>query len=153
MIATCLMLGFSACGHRPPAVANRPRCPAGSEEQPQRTVQVQSLLMTHQESAQAIPLSLSLCYQAGRGRGVISNALVMLDSLYSDRELSAQLAHLVVHFRDGLGTGCAAGRQLAERSEERALAAERRVRQALNAPAPLAVGVSHRDYQARCVAP
>jgi hypothetical protein len=92
-----------------------------------------------------------VCFTPGIGRGTTDGKRISLDALGTDAELSAELAHLVVHLRDHLGDGCALGREAALRSERAALEVEGRVRARLRLPVvDAAAAIS--DYQRRCAA-
>ena len=76
----------------------------------------------------------------------------MLDGAASDVDLAPPFAHLLTHVGDGLGDGCAKGRDVAHASEERARSAEARVRARLQVTsAPVGIqGGAEADYAARC---
>lgn len=142
----------AACAH-PGMPASHRSCPTGTLPDPRRLEALETILRELPITAIDRTGSAAICFQSGRGRGVISPPWIFLDPLLPDRELAAQLVHLRAHERDGLGSGCAAGLQAARRSEERATATEAHVRAQLNLPAGPSAQAAWQDYQKRCAAP
>lgn len=79
---------------------------------------------------------------------------MLLEAGAPDPELSARLAHLLVHRRDNLGNGCAQGLAAARDSERRAQQLEARLRARYGLPmlSPVETEIAERDYLARCPA-
>lgn len=100
-------------------------------------------------------LALTACgptirYLPGSGRGTLSGNVITLDNTLPRREREAELAHLLVHFRDRLGDGCARGLAAALDSEARARAVESALRATWQlGPGPVG-GDAEADYRERC---
>lgn len=141
-----------------PGHPGHPDCPAGTAAAPGRLARVWALLAADAEAAalgRALPV---VCFGSGPGTGVLSGGVAVLDGGDADGDagLSARLAHLLVHRRDGLGDGCAAGVEAALASEARAAAIEARLRRVLGL-VPLEPGPpeadARADYLRRCGPP
>ena len=152
MAGALVSAAAGACAH--PGMPIRDHdCPTGALADARRRQALEQILRELPIAASDRTGSAAICFQSGRGRGVISPPWIFLDTLLPDRELAAQLMHLRVHERDGLGSGCAAGLEAARRSEERATAMEARVRMQLNLPSGPSAQAAWQDYQQRCARP
>lgn len=130
------------------------RCPSYTAPIPDRLARIHRLLDRDEESAALLRgETLKACFGNGLGAGVLSGELALLDAQDSDAQLAARLAHLLVHHRDGLRTGCAqgsAGLLAAMRSEERAVALELRLRRRFGLSTDVSAADARTDYLRRC---
>lgn len=156
------VLGLAAwvagCGAQEAPLRAGPGCPAGTAAAPERLARVRALLAADAEAAalgRGLPV---VCFGSGPGTGVLAGGVAVLDGGAADGDagLSARLAHLLVHRRDGLGDGCAAGVGAALASEARGAAVEARLRRVLGL-VPLQPGPpeadARADYLRRCGPP
>lgn len=122
---------------------------------PERLLRIHELLDRDEEAAALLRGEpLTACFARGMGAGVLSGESALLDSQDNDAQLAVRLAHLLVHHRDGLRTGCAegpAGLEAAMRSEERAAALELRLRRRFGLSLDVSAADARADYLRRCV--
>jgi hypothetical protein len=126
-------------------------CGPGTRSDPSRQARIVALLRPHPESASLLATErVSICFGAGLPRGVLSGDVALLDEHSRDPELAARLSHLLVHHRDKLGDGCAAGLEAARASESQAARLEQQLLLRFGlAPSPLR-DESAQDYAQRC---
>lgn len=128
-------------------------CTPGTFSDPAREVRLRSLLSHDRASTQlAQSEHIAVCFGSGYKRGVLSGDIAFLDAAARDGELAARLLHLLVHHRDKLGDGCAAGLAAARDSESRATQLEQQLLTQLGLP-PIPASTaaeSAQDYTQRC---
>lgn len=149
-LGVVLVLFGSTCAAQLPGA----RCPSYTAPAPERIARIHQLLDRDAETAALLRGEpLQACFGKGTGAGVLSAELALLDSQDNDAQLAARLAHLLVHRRDGLRTGCAegpAGFEAAMRSEERATALEIRLRRHFGLSIAAIPSDARADYLRRC---
>lgn len=134
----------------PPA---HPSCTPGTYGDPSREARIRTLLARDAAAAQLVKTEqIAVCFGGGFQRGVLSGDVAFLDANSGDGELAARLGHLLIHHRDKLGDGCAAGLAAARDSESRAARLELHLLTRLGLP-PLPTSsdsASTQDYTQRC---
>jgi hypothetical protein len=149
-LGAALVLLGSACA----APLLSARCPSHTAPLPERLARIHRLLDGDAEAAALLRGELlQVCFGNGTGAGVLSGELALLDSQDNDAQIAARLAHLLIHHRDGLRTGCAEGRaglEAAMRSEERAAALELRLRRRFGLSTAAMAADARADYLRRC---
>lgn len=138
------------CAHESLRTDTRAACPSPFFADASREARLVTWLAADAEARAAVRELPRVCFGPSDTLGVLVAGRPMLDTNASDAALAGRLAHLGVHFHDGLGDGCDRGLSGALASEERARVVETRVR-ALGSLAPLPRGDAARaDYAARC---
>lgn len=149
-LGVLLVIVGSACASSIPAA----RCPSYMAPIPERLLGIHKLLARDAEAAALLSGEpLTACFGHGTGAGVLSGELALLDSQDPDALLAVRLAHLLVHHRDGLRTGCVEGPAslaAAVRSEERAAALELRLRGLFGLSMEVSAADARADYVRRC---
>ena len=133
--------------------ASGPRCPFGTAAQPARVSQIRTLLAQTSAKALIDARPVAVCFDTSTEHGQLltrDGVRAVLSEAHGDRELAAELAHLLVHYEDGLGDGCARGLQAALDSETRAEQLENHVREELSLPTVVASELARDDYRRRC---
>lgn len=124
---------------------------------PERMARLHRLLAGDAEAAALLRGErVQACFGIGTGAGVLAGELALFDSQDNDAQLAARLAHLLVHRRDGLHTGCPdgpRGLEAALRSEERAAALELRLRRSFGLSTASLTSDARADYLSRCTEP
>lgn len=130
-----------------------PRCPFGTASVPTRAAQIRQLLAQTSAKSLLDTASLPICFDTTTEHGQLlsrDGVRVVLSEGRDDRELAAELAHVLVHYADRLGDGCARGLQAALDSETRAEQLENHVRAELSVPAAIFSDAARDDYRRRC---
>lgn len=142
-----LLIGSGCAG------TNAQRCPFGTAAQPARAAAIDRLLATTDAASLRAKTALDVCFDTSGEHAQLltrNGVRAVLSEVRDDRELAGELAHLLVHYLDQLGDGCAQGLAAALASEDRAEALEQRVRASLQLPPAVFTTVARDDYRRRC---
>lgn len=146
LVLLLLALFSSAC-------ASGPRCPFGTAAVPARAAQIRQLLAQTSAKSLLDASPLPICFDTTTEHGQLlsrDGVRAVLSESRDDRELAAELAHVLVHYADRLGDGCARGLQAALDSETRAEQLENHVRAELSVPTAIFSDAARDDYRRRC---